>query len=254
MYRGFNLNLDGWDFDGNEGLISEGGKILEKNKAVVRKNLELLKNASGELVASSVISEWFPSVKADIFISHSHRDAPIVNMLAGWLSEEMGLSSFIDSSLWGFAPDLLKIIDNEFCYYPEKKIYDYNERNLSTSHVYMMLSTSIAKMINNCEVVIFVNTPNSISTKEYIKGRGATASPWIYSEIALASLIQRKTPEEHRTEGSVKVEASLESLKVKYDLDMTHLTELSTDDLLNWSAKIQQKGTASLDALYSLKA
>ena len=61
-------------------------------------------------------ANWFPQIKADIFISHSHKDKGLALALAGWLEETFGLTAFIDSCVWGYANKLLKMIDDEYCY------------------------------------------------------------------------------------------------------------------------------------------
>ena len=56
-------------------------------------------------------------------------------------------------------------------------MYDYNKRNYSTSHVHMMLSTALTMMMDEAECVIFLNTPNALSTKDIVH---KTESPWIF--------------------------------------------------------------------------
>jgi len=43
------------------------------------------------------------------------------------------------------------------------KIYDYELRNYTTSHVHMMLSTALTEMIDNTECIMFYNTSLSVS-------------------------------------------------------------------------------------------
>jgi len=255
MYRGFNLAL------GNEDLskYSRQGRIVhENNKAQVQKKLDSFKDKNGNLLASEIIAGWFPPVKSDIFLSHSHKDADQVIGLSGWLNQELGLTSFIDSCIWGYSEVLLKMIDDEYCYQPSKQTYSYDKRNRSTSHVHMMLSTALSKMINSCECIIFVNTPNSISPKNYIKEEGTTDSPWIYSEIAMTSLVQKRTPDDHRgriiKSAVVAKEALRESFSINYDIDLLHLTPLGVDDLNNWNRSNTKTGSDALDTLYKLKA
>ena len=67
----------------------------------------------------------------------------------------------MDEVIWGSADGLLKAIDNQFC----KKgdgTYDYNKRNLTTSHVHAMLTTAILNSIDKSETVIFMNTDNPV--------------------------------------------------------------------------------------------
>lgn len=147
------------------------------------------------------------------------------------------------------------MIDDQYCWESDRSIYDYNKRNRSTSHVYMMLSTALAKMIDKCEGVFFVNTPNSISADKYIKGSEVTDSPWIYSEIAMTSLVRKRSPLEHRkkiSEARDSMESIEKSLRIEYDVDLSHLTQLSIQDLVRWSDENIVKGSSALDSLYKL--
>lgn len=253
MYRGFNLDLDGVDLSK---YVSYGKQIHEKNKKEVKTKLSSYKNDNGDLVASEIITGWFPPIKADVFLSHSHTDSDLVIGLSGWLHQKFGLSTFIDSCVWGYSDDLQRMIDDEYCYQTSKGTYNYKKRNRSTSHVHMMLSTALTKMINNCECIIFANTPRSISPKNYIKNGGTTESPWIYFEIAMANLVQKRSPEEHRgslIKSSIALDRVTESFTIKYDVDLMHLIPLSVADLNEWGRKNHKTGPASLDALYLLK-
>jgi len=253
MYRGFNLDFR--DFDRSyfvDSYLSVGQELHESVKGTVKSTLESFRGADGKLIASNIIAEWFPSVEANVFLSHSHRDEPLVIAFAGWLHKELGLMPFIDSSVWGYSDDLLRIIDNEYCYNEERKIYDYKRRNRSTSHVYMMLSTALIKMINQCEAVFFLDTPNSISSVDYIAGEKSTDSPWIYSEIAMTSVVQRRTLDDHREiRRSWTTEAHVPQLEMQYNVDLSHLTSLAASDLINWQENSKSKiGSENLDLLY----
>lgn len=253
MYRGFNLSFDG---SGLSKYITEGRRIHNSNKSQVKDKLESFKDIDGNLVASEIIAGWFPSIKADIFLSHSHKDADQIIGLSGWLKQEFGLISFIDSCIWGYSNDLLKIIDDEYCYSRPEGYYSYEKRNKSTSHVHMMLSTALTKMINSCECIIFMNTPSSISPKKYIKDGDTTDSPWIYSEIAMTSLVQKRSRVEHRQRAIVKSRVILDSISqfpsVMYDVDLMHLIPLTVSDLIKWQNTNSEKGSEALDSLYEL--
>lgn len=84
---------------------------------------------SGVLRASEIEDDWFPHINADVFLSHSHKDEKDVIAFAGWL-KSMGVTSFIDSCVWGYANDLLKQIDDEHCVQTTKSsgghVYDYD--------------------------------------------------------------------------------------------------------------------------------
>ena len=251
MYKGFNLSLgNSYCYD----FIEQGKEIHDKNKAQVKNKLDSFKDRDENLIASRIVANWFPPIEADIFLSHSHKDEDQVIGFSGWLKQEFGLNSFIDSCIWGYSETLLKIIDNEYCYNQSSDTYSYQKRNRSTCHVHMMLLTALTKMINNCECIIFVNTPQSISPKKYIEDAETTDSPWIYSEISMTSLVQKRSRSEHRGI-MVKSEVRYDSIKpftIKYDVDLMHLSPLTVNDLINWKENNTKKGPESLDSLYKL--
>lgn len=258
MYRGFNVDMAGADLDSLAEYEKVGREIHEGNKKQVIGKLDSFKNSKGDLLASQIIAGWFPSIEADVFLSHSHKNSKLVIQIAGWLKERFGITAFIDSCIWGYSENLLKIIDDEYCYQPTEKTYNYSKRNRSTAHVYMMLSTALTKMINDCECIFFINTPESISPKTYIETEGTTDSPWIYSEIAMTSLVQKRSPKAHRERMLTKAALANESytfdhaLQVEYDVDLTHLTPLTVETLEKWHNSSAKQGAETLDTLYSL--
>lgn len=133
------------------------GYKLELNKFALSQNT---------LDGDAIMSNWFPKIQADIFISHSHDDEKYVITLAGFLNEKFGLRSFIDSCVWGYLVELLKEIDNRFYSTGRPGSYSYEKRNYLTSHVHMMLSISLMKMIDPTECLLFIDTPNSLNQEE----------------------------------------------------------------------------------------
>ncbi|WP_367103387.1 toll/interleukin-1 receptor domain-containing protein [uncultured Psychrobacter sp.] len=161
----------------------------------------------------------FPEDDVDIFLSHSHSDSDEAVKLAIAL-ERKGLKVFIDSCVWGNASDLLKVIDDQYCRNFDNSMYDYNKRNHSTSHAYMMLNTALHKMIDRCEIFLFLGTPNSISVKDGIKNQESLKSPWIFSELAFIQHVRRKssfnfTSLAESLENREKM--AMDSLEVHYD-------------------------------------
>ena len=124
----------------------------------------------GELKASEIEKDWFPEIKADVFWSHSHKDEKDVIALAGFLNN-LGLTTFIDSCVWGYADDLLKQIDDTYCISKKSSddlidFYSYQKRNQSTTHVHMLLNGALMKMMDNTECLIFLDTPNSLKMQD----------------------------------------------------------------------------------------
>lgn len=253
MYRGFNLiipeNL-------NTAFLKKGTEIKTGMLSEIQKRMLDLISYDGIINGNKVIEKWFPIIECDIFLSHSHKDNEKALKLAGLLYEKFGLKTFIDSSVWGFSNDLLKIIDDNYCKHENGTSYSYEKRNYSTSHVHLMLNSALNKMIDNCEAIFFLNTPNSISADNTIKQN--TNSPWIFSEISTTQTIRKKTPKRLRKETrtfSSKVtlsESALEQLQVEYELELSHFTKLDLNDIKNWIEKAKYSSNNPLDVLYSL--
>lgn len=253
MYKGFNLNIQ---FDENElkQFYEIGSELYAKNYKIANSSLKKILFTNGKIDGSKMQSDWFPQVEADIFISHSHSDQQIAIVLAGFLQSVFGLKPFIDSCIWGYSHDLLKLIDNKFCIHSNGYNYDYDKRNFSTSHVHMMLSTALNMMIDKTECLFFLNTPNSLSTSGVIN---STESPWIYSEITMSKLIRKKKLSNYRKEGTRMFYKGglagpvMES--IEYKLDLEHLSEINREDLYLWQQEyLNNRERYPLDILYKL--
>ncbi|WP_121609135.1 hypothetical protein [Mesobacillus foraminis] len=255
MFAGF--NLQGLDDKFLSHYKGAGEATFNRQKNQIRKELDRFVLDDGSLDGSALQDDWFPDVNADIFLSHSHADQKLTMAFAAMLEAEFGLTAFIDSCVWGYADDLLKKIDDEYCFNEKTDMYIYGKRNYSTSHVHMMLSSALTKMMDKTECLIFVNTPNSITTRDAVEKK--TKSPWIYSEIATSHVLRKKTPVRHEVlEKSWKFEAAQKKLDIVYNVDLDHLTSLSTEDLAVW--RYQFKGERvvgaqphALDVLYRTK-
>jgi len=250
MHRGFNVELS-WE---DEEYFKKGLTQFKINRNIIANTLRGFIGDNGVLKGRELQSNWFPQVEADIFISHSHQDRKKAISLAAWLEEEFGLKVFIDSCIWGYADNLLKIIDNFYCLNPIKQTYNYERRNQSTSHVHIMLSTSLCMMIDRAECLFFLNTPNSIHTAEAIN---KTKSPWIYNEIVLSKIIRKRKLKEYRPEFNKAFSLGKidEGLSIDYEVDIEHLQNLTLDNLIlwqeNWNNASPQK-KYPLDILYNL--
>lgn len=153
---------------------------------------------NGVINGTKLQNDWFPvETKFDVFLSHSHDDENTAIALAGFLKKELNLNTFIDSCLWGYSNDLLWQLDKKYCRHSNGTSFDYNKRNYSTSHVHMMLSIALSNMIDECESVFFLNTPQSISLKDDIN-KEQTSSPWIYNEPSIANMIRVRCIEDYR--------------------------------------------------------
>ena len=246
MYRGFNLEFKVT----NDHYYKVGLAMFSSNQKETETTLKKFVGKDKILDGSKMQANWFAQINADVFISHSHHDEKKAITLAGWLFEEFELNAFVDSCIWGCANDLLKIIDDDFCF--ANGYYNYTKRNQSTSHVHMMLSTALGMMIDKTECLFFLNTPSSITASTVID---QTDSPWIYNEIAMTrkTIPERVTLLFESTEIFSEQRQKLEKggPVVRYNVDLNHLTSLTIEDLDIWDQKYID-GSA-LDELYKLK-
>lgn len=258
MYKGFNINI-AKEFFGKK--FAEYYKIGESLKLNNEKNAKDVLDkyiVDGIIDGTKLEEEWFQKMKADIFISYSHKDIELVKAIAGWLNKEFKLNVFFDEAIWGQADELLYEIDNKYCLNENRQTYSYEKRNLSTSHVHAMLTVSILKMIDLAEAVFFINTKESIPmAKEIMKsGKNYTMSPWLYQEITMVNNIQKKDLKYYRRnlifEHSKKVEL-YQDIKVKYEADLNKLINLNEENLKRWERDCYYKYEySSLDLLYNL--
>lgn len=256
MFTGFNVDMSEGCFKELDRYYESGKKIFESQKNEIANNLE--KYICNDILDGTLMQEeWFPTIHSNIFLSHSHLDEKKVISLAGCLYDEFGLESFIDSTVWGYSNDLLKILDNDYAVIERKGdsvTYNYNQTIITSSHVHMMLSMALAKMIDKTECLFFLNTPNSINIKDKIDNKDKTLSPWIYAELQISEIVRRKKLQEYR-QPSAFLEHSDQKLfankdiKVTYDVSTKHLYKLNGYEFCIWKNQ-QKKGTEALDQLY----
>ena len=253
MYRGYKINKQTLDQLFLKLGYSKVENIEEYISDTSRKVQQSLMNIYDEIDNDSldgerIMQDWFPEIDCNVFISHSHNDIHLAKVFAGWLYGNFGITSFIDSSVWGYANDLLKIIDDKYCKNYASNTYNYIKRNFSTSHIHMMLMAALNKMIDKTECIIFLNTSSS-NVGQGINDK--TLSPWIYGEIETTRIIRKERPKRVRTfsKGGKFIK---EELNVRYPLDLEHLMDLNSDLLLQWSRKNISNPLEALDKLYDL--
>lgn len=257
MYKGFNLKFSETSDLGSRLLTQYGAlsdKFRTRKDSAKRSISSYLKN--GAIDARRLQRDWFESVNADVFISHSHADEALAMAVGAALEDRLGLRCFIDSCVWGNADELLKEIDNKFCMRPSGDVYDYDKRNRSTSHVHMMLQGALTKMIDRTECVVFLNTPQSMVSDTGLTQESQTASPWIYAEVLATKLIRQQKLDrkiELRRKAVVESDSmAFDSMPDFYhDLDLEHLTHLLPYQFEQWLAT-GRRGEAALNYLYLL--
>lgn len=272
MFSGYNLKIKKCFFKNKKKSFEEYIEIGEQH---LNSQINAYKNGlnqyvhNGTINGSKLQSDIFPTVDADIFISHSHKDKNLANALAGWLHEEFRLDVFIDSNVWGYSEELLEIINSK---YSNKRrdtdrgyLYDYQACNIASQHVNIMLSIALQKMIDKVECIMLLNTDNSISVfNDDDKQFNSTYSPWLYSEIICTQIVRKKpllyyrdySKLCHANESVSEEYKSCFSLEIAYTVSLLHLTELNASDLIEWSSKYNFYGydyEYALDALYSFK-
>ena len=258
MFAGFNLETTK-DYSM---YYETGKKLFDVQRRKVEEDLDKFLDPDGTIDGTKLANNWFPQIKADIFISHSHKDEKQAIGLAGWLWEKFQLATFIDSCVWGYADRLLKRIDNRFCQNDGEETYSYEKRNHSTAHVHMMLNVALCRMIDKTECVFLFNTPNSITCSEAISN---TNSSWIYSEVVMTEIIRKRELSRYR-DGQVilfEKKAMNQQMEFKYELTLDHLELLNDQDIQRWENKsssilrIQEVVKISkiypLDYLYNIK-
>lgn len=259
MYQAFNvsINTDNFEVLGDIDYYCRiGKKLFDEDKEVIVNDLDKYISMGDSLSAKDMMDDWFKQINADIFLSHSHKDEKLVVALAGWLWEKFQLKSFIDSTVWGYSNNLLKSIDDKYCKNPDG-YYNYEKRNYSTTHIHMMLSMSLLSMMDRCECLFFINTPNSFIPKSELDN-GNTLSPWIYSEITASSMLRIKKPINRYVPVCDSLQEGLESYKeksyqIEYPLNKEHLIDLGISDLNSWDYRQREcRGEYSLDLLYKL--
>lgn len=238
MYTSFNLQIDLADiillpFEELRQYTKTGCERKEFIESEIGSNLkEYVKD--GVIDGSKLSDKWFKTIKSDVFISYSHNDEEIAMALSGYLEKEFGLNIFVDSFFWGSADALLKDIDDTYC----KKDcgeYDYQKRNFSTSHVHAMLSTAIIKVMDQSEIVIFLNTDNSIPKVDSTILESYTQSPGIYEEIIFASLLRKRHWSTHRS--IPMYEFAERKLQIEYRVPLSGMKEISIETIVDWKKK-----------------
>lgn len=249
MYVGFNLK----DEENTYKKYCNGDmSFLHENNDYFKKKLDQYIKPDNSLDGTILQEAWFPDIECDIFLSHSHKDIENAEGLACWLYKNFKLKTFIDSFAWSYCDDLLKDIDDHYCKNKSTGYYCYKDRNISTSHVHMMLSIALDKMIDNTECLMFLNSPQSIICNGSIR---QTGSPWIYKELVMSKLIRRKTKEEHRKQINLEKSILQEShhIDIKYLVELDHLDDLTPEKLNDWKEVCCLNNYEyNLDALYSI--
>jgi len=251
-------------FEKPEGFLLRGRMLESENRDRVRESLNSFVGIDGEIDASQMMADWFGGISADVFISHSRADKDLALTIAGWLSEELEVSSFVDSCAWGHANKLLRQIDDAFCK-TGGTTYSYSHSTVTASHVHVMLSTALSQMLDRCECVFFLNSehslkPISVQSMAESEEEHITQSPWLFHELSMLRLLRRREKEEHRS-GRVKkadfAEARAHVPPFNYPVSLAGLPSLDASELNQWEKQWSgenREGRHALDCLYKIRS
>lgn len=189
--------------------------------------------------------EWFPKKDWDVFLSHSHNDLDKALKIKVLL-EHFGLKVFVDSTVWRFADNLLRKIDDTFAQRSEGHYY-YNKRNQTTAAVHLMLSTALTQVMDNAEAVFFLNTCNSTlkQNSKTTDGKAFIASPWIYHEIMMTKFL-RPNAYKMREKGIINENGEYtkqyKDLMIFRSADLSHMQKLSLSKFAGWLSSLGNNG------------
>lgn len=247
MYQGFKLAISEIE---RQALLGDGDLVYNPIKATVGDGD--MEKALQTDNANWIMDNWFRDYDADIFLSHSHGDIELASKVAA-LFNQKGLRVFIDSDVWGCCDNMLREIDNVYSVSERAedgriKTYSYDKRNVTTSHVHMLLSHALTRMIARTECFIFLKTSKSAFNSD--KREIGTYSPWLFHELEVANVIERQRLLRKGNFSGEKVamdETVTESYKpfvLKFSAKAAKLREVSlqnlivllneTDSAMNW--------------------
>lgn len=262
MFRGFNivgasnqifseLQYEG-GHDTHDVLLKFGKSVGEKYKNSIESAIESIEREGRvEISGNKVEGLCFPHLPFQAFISHSHSDEQVALELAGFLKDWCGIDAFVDSCAWNYRDEIIERIVKVAVGGRRLAADEYLNLHLSVaSHVDCMLNKALISMIDECECLFFLNTPNSIPST---KLGSVTYSPWIYTELEASRVIRKRKSD--RRLGIIKEAFSLDESPyvIKYDVRLDHLFTLSPEKVVSWGRdawRHESLGFAALDKLY----
>lgn len=247
MYRGFSLKINEYSVDSlinicHQNISGISFENCSRNQIIWNAlNENIVSNTS--IDADKLKSDWFPMIKSDIFLSHSHKDIKVAKKLST-LFRKLQLDTFIDSEVWRYSDTLVKEIEKR--YYPYGAFHVHDK---IVAHVNIMLISALTKMLNATECIIFLNTTHSIIPAGY-SNADKTDSPWIYHELFTASILPINLPV-RKAQNLIFNDA--QQLKILHTPPTNHLTDLNDSDVRTWVYRYFAENYHALDVLYDLK-
>lgn len=254
------IHVQEFDFEGHYFSIDEINKYKKKYDKIMINIEKFLLNKDGVFDVDKINNELFADIKPDIFISHAHIDEEQVIKLAAKIEFHTGLKVFVDSCVWANAYELLRKIDDEYCYKKESNTYEYEYRNHTTSNVFMILNAALHRVINSSEVLIFLGTDNSININDLFTSKKYISSPWIFSELQFANLVKRVPPLRYLGVGLEGIndsrlaeDSSIKKAQFAYPTPDSDFT-VTNQQLITWAISLAfEKESHPLDLLYTFE-
>lgn len=107
------------------------------------------------------------------------------------------------------------------------------------------------KMMDSTECLIFLDTPNSLKTKDI--SSATTNSGWIYSELLMSKFLRKSYPIRKGMNFAINESVKHDGISVEYDVDITHLMIISIRDISYASYNGKNVGLGVLDQIYLAK-
>lgn len=253
------LQIDGFSGVGLSATSSEIEEFEKRSTHLTADIEKYLIDDDKNLSAKAIEDHLFPKMHADVFISHAHADqANAINLAITF--QRLGLTAFVDSCVWGHADDLLLKIDKKFSVNKKKEnSYMYELRNRTTSNVHMILNSALHEMIDRSELLIFLDTNDSVKVKDLMEDDQYLSSPWIFSELMFAKRTKR-TPRKAAPialEHQFEAYAGTEKRGFDFQYELPQLSSsIPYPEFLKWikSGNFRSagwlEGLTHLDALY----
>ena len=266
MYRRFQIKdidivVSEFTKNGQVGVLDEvrrrGRELDEDFASKVKDSVSAISvSADGTIDGDVLEAAWFPQLTFDVFISHSHADRNMALVMSGALKKFFGLDAFVDSVVWNCRDQLIEKMRQLSGNNPYSPCPNPKTENTIVSHADIMLSNSLMRMIDSCECLMFLNTPHSISRKDFSE---KTYSAWLYSELVMSKFVRIRKPERYKNcrvlnEGFKSAMDSF-SLKISHNADTRHLGVITPEMFIKWIVTAEIKclrGSPALDSLYEI--
>lgn len=222
-------------------------KIDEKMLESLKQMLDGEDIINGDLIRKLWFSDEIFSNESYIFISHSRDDKELAISLAGYIDDKFGIPCFIDSCVWGHMDVLNKVLND--CDLNENSIGECHNCNCNSfsrnlSYVHMMLASSLMNMIDGSECIFFLNTDASINNRNKLE------SPWIFYELNVADVVEKRTEiVRPQTESVMHFD---EYKKVEFSPNLNKMPVIDSDIIEKWVKEHQRNRGNAFEELYKV--